>query len=60
MRPRHCRRSASAPAPTRRWSGWWLTWSSARRSRAIKVLVMSNGGFGGVHQKLLDALAAAG
>lgn len=24
------------------------------------VLVMSNGGFGGVHQKLLDALAAAG
>ncbi len=25
-----------------------------------QVLVMSNGGFGGVHQKLLDALAAAG
>ena len=24
------------------------------------VLVMSNGGFGGVHQKLLDALAAVG
>jgi len=23
------------------------------------VLVMSNGGFGGVHQKLLDALSAA-
>jgi UDP-N-acetylmuramate: L-alanyl-gamma-D-glutamyl-meso-diaminopimelate ligase len=24
------------------------------------VLVMSNGGFGGVHQKLLDALSARG
>ena len=23
------------------------------------ILVMSNGGFGGVHQRLLDALAAA-
>jgi UDP-N-acetylmuramate: L-alanyl-gamma-D-glutamyl-meso-diaminopimelate ligase len=23
------------------------------------VLIMSNGGFGGIHQKLLDALAAS-
>jgi UDP-N-acetylmuramate: L-alanyl-gamma-D-glutamyl-meso-diaminopimelate ligase len=25
-----------------------------------QILVMSNGGFGGVHQKLLDALSARG
>ena len=30
---------------------------SRRRAPGDQVLVMSNGGFGGVHQKLLDALS---
>jgi len=29
----------------------------ARSERGDHVLVMSNGGFGGIHEKLLDALA---
>jgi UDP-N-acetylmuramate: L-alanyl-gamma-D-glutamyl-meso-diaminopimelate ligase len=29
-----------------------------RLDKGDVVLVMSNGGFGGIHQKLLDALAA--
>jgi UDP-N-acetylmuramate: L-alanyl-gamma-D-glutamyl-meso-diaminopimelate ligase len=33
---------------------------AAEAAPGDRVLVMSNGGFGGIHQRLLDALAAKG
>jgi len=30
----------------------------ARKGEPLNVVVMSNGGFGGIHQKLLEALKA--
>ena len=57
--PKRWRRSATRRAPSTRSTRW----SGGRRARprpGDHVLVMSNGGFGGVHQKLLDALRRAG
>jgi UDP-N-acetylmuramate: L-alanyl-gamma-D-glutamyl-meso-diaminopimelate ligase len=48
-------RSARARRSTRTSSRWWS--ARPRAAPGDHVLVMSNGGFGGIHEKLLDALA---
>lgn len=38
----------------------WLPEIAAFAQAGDHILVMSNGGFGGIHQKLLEALAQKG
>ena len=38
---------------------WAAPWLAAQAQPDTQILVMSNGGFGGIHQRLLAALESA-